>query len=369
MTARRKSFPFPFLVLFFLLALLPSIASRAETPEVTPLKVTFVDVGHGDCVWIRTPFDGIRGNGIYEGYNIIIDGGPSSQRIQDIMPTLGLGWGSEIEWMFNSHAHADHYRGLIGMLEMYRVKNVVDPGYLPSSSVYGSFCWRALIEPDSNFYFPAVGEATIPGTRTLGEDYPVRLDWGDELEVEILYGSSDVLDTTVNDSSLIIRLEYNDVSFLFTGDAEGKNRPDSFGFHDPDNPIRVERILLDTYVTGEENRLASTILKIAHHGSETSSTNPFIEAVGAREGIIQAGHRHGLPNASVIRRFEEQGTRIWRTDRSPPGCFVNDTIVVTTDGSTYEIGYVNPSAEEAAELARARREATRRDAEPEPEGY
>jgi len=178
---------------------------RAAADTVTPLVVTFVDVGHGDCIWIKTPFDGIRGNGIYEGYNIIIDGGPSSQRIQDIMPPLGLRWGSEIEWMINTHAHTDHYRGLIGMLEMYRVKRVLDVGYQSSSSIFGSFCWAALIEPHSTFYFPAVGIPTIPGTKSLGQSVPLKLDWGKELDVEILYSNPAVSDSTINDSSMVIR--------------------------------------------------------------------------------------------------------------------------------------------------------------------
>ena len=118
-------------------------------------------MGHGDCIWIKTPDDGIKDNGIYEGYHIIIDGGPSSRRIQDIMLPLGLKWGSEIEWMINTHAHSDHYRGLIGMLEMYRVKRVLDPGFQSPSSYFGAFCWSALIEPHSTFYFPAVGIPAI----------------------------------------------------------------------------------------------------------------------------------------------------------------------------------------------------------------
>lgn len=356
MTASRKFLPLPFLVLLPVLVFLIPVAGLAEAPEVTPLIIHYVDVGHGDCIWIQTPFDGTRGNGIYEGYNIIIDGGNSSQRIQEIMPPLGLRWGSEIEWMINSHAHTDHYRGLIGMLEMYRVKRVLDPGYQSSSSVFGSFCWRALIEPHSVFYFPVIGIATIPGTKSLGQSVPLKLDWGKELEVEILYSNPAVSDTTINDSSLVIRMEYGDVSFLFTGDAEGKTRPDSYGYHDPDYPIGVERYLLDNYVSEEENKLRSTIIKIPHHGSETSSTNPYIEAVAPKEGIIMAGHRHGLPNNSVIRRYESHGARIWRTDRTPrdempPGRYGADTIVVTTDGSGYEIRYLNPGPEDDLQTA------------------
>jgi len=361
---RTARFWLPAIALF--LVLFSPALPGAET-EITPLVVTYADVGHGDCIWIKTPDDGIKGNGTCEGYNIIIDGGPSSQRIQDIMLDLGLRWGSEIEWMINTHAHNDHYRGLMGMLEMYRVKRVLDPGYQSSSSYFGAFCWIALVEPHSTFYFPAVGIPAVPGTKSLGQAVPLELDWGEELDVEILYSNPAVSDSTVNDSSLVIRMEYGDVSFLFTGDLEGKTRPDSYGYHDPDHAIGAERYLLDTYVGEDENRLRSTILKIPHHGSETSSTNPYIAAVAPKEGIIMAGNRHGLPDASLIKRYESHGVRIWRTDRLDKGksgseCHGDDHIQVTTDGNGYDIRYLKPDPVEVREQARAKREAARREA-------
>lgn len=359
----------PRLTAVFLFLLSPAIL--AGEAEITPLVIHFVDVGHGDCIWIKTPDDGMEGNGIREGYNIIIDGGPSSQRIQEIMPPLGLKWGSQIEWMINTHAHNDHYRGLIGMLNMYRVKRVVDPGFQSPSSYFGAFCWSALVEPDSTFYFPAVGIPTIPGTRSLGESVPLKLDWGEELEVEILYSNPAISESTVNDSSIVIRMRYGEVSFLFAGDAEGKTRPDSSGYHNPEQAIRAERYLLDKYGGGEESRLRATILKIPHHGSETSSTSPYIKAVSPREGIIMAGNRHGLPDASLIRRYEDHGVRIWRTDRLDKGkaaseCHGDDTVVVTTDGKTYDIRYLKADAVELQEQARARREVARQEAAPTP---
>ncbi len=363
----RMKRPWLYLIILSILSLAPPLSLAGE--EITPLIVNFADVGHGDCIWIKTPDDGIPGNGVCEGYNVIIDGGPSSQRIQEIMLDLGLRWGSEIEWMINTHAHNDHYRGLMGMLEMYRVKRILDPGYQSSSSYFGAFCWFALVEPHSTFYFPAVGIPAIPGTKSLGQSVPLKLDWGGELDVEILYGNPAVSESTVNDSSLVIRMEYGDVSFLFTGDLEGKTRPDSYGYHDPDHPIGAERYLLDNYVGEDQNRLRSTILKIPHHGSETSSTNPYIQAVGPKEGIIMAGNRHGLPDDSLIRRYESHGVRIWRTDRLDRGKAAaeshgDDHIQVTTDGKEYQIGYLKPDPVEVADQARVRREAARRESAP-----
>ncbi|MEA1927240.1 MAG: MBL fold metallo-hydrolase, partial [Candidatus Auribacterota bacterium] len=196
----------------------PLSAGALEEGILTPLRIIVVDVGHGDCIWIKTPDDGIKGNGKYEGYNIVIDGGPSSKRILNILPPLGLRYGSTVEWMINTHAHNDHYRGLIGLLDIYRVKRILDPGFQSGGTAFGAFCWRALIEPASEFYSPAIGIASIPGLKSLGQSVPYSLDWGKELEVEILYSNPVVTSDTVNESSIIIHLKYNLFSMLFTGD-------------------------------------------------------------------------------------------------------------------------------------------------------
>jgi len=347
--------------LLFILSIIPLRSSAGAVKEgiITPLKIVMADVGHGDCIWIKTPDDGIKGNGKYEGYDIIIDGGPSSKRIVDILPPLGLKYGSKIDWMINSHAHNDHYRGLIGMFDIYRVKRVLDPGYQSGGTAFGAFCWRALIEPGSTFYSPAIGIATIPGLESLNQSVPYSLDWGKELDVEILYSNPAVTNDTVNESSIILRLEYNLFSMLFTGDEEGKYRP-SNGYNDPDHPMMVEKYLLDQYVDEDNNRLKSTIIKIPHHASETSSTTPFIKAVGAKEGILFAGNRHGLPDETVMERYEENGCRIWRTDRMDTGkkgseTHGDDTIIITSNGIDYDIRYKNIDPRDTVALAKKKR--------------
>ncbi len=317
--------------------------AAGERPEITPLRVVFVDVGHGDCIWIRTPFDGDRTNDRYRGYNIIIDGGNSSQRIVPLLNQVGFRWGTVVDWMILSHAHADHYRGLIGILRDFRVRRIVDPGYRSTAQAYSAFCWLSLIEPNSEFYSPVVGIATIPGLNSLGETIPLELDWGEELDVQILHSNPAVTDDTINLSSIVIRMAYDDVSFLFTGDIEGKYRPRG-GFNDPDTPMFVEKFLLDRYVTEDNNLLQSTIIKVPHHGSETSSTNPFIRAVAPSEAVIQSGNLHGLPDQSVVERYEAHGARVWRTDRLDAGKRSSETpgtshVIVVSDGTGYEITY------------------------------
>ncbi len=332
----------------------PSAAAfAAETlpSAVTPLRVVFVDVGHGDCIWIRTPDDGIPGNGLCEGYDVIIDGGPSTKRICSQLASLGLLPRGPVEWMLLSHAHNDHYRGLSAILDAAAVKRVVDPGYRHPGDSYGAFCWRAVIEPGCVFYSPAIGSAEVPALRSLASAVPCRLDWGEELEAVILYADPRVGEETINNSSLVLKLTYGRVSFLFAGDIEGKYRPSGSGANDVDHPLFAEKALLDLY--GKEGTLRSTILKIPHHGSETSSTAPFIAAVAPREGIVCAGNRYGLPDATVIKRYEAAGCRVWRTDRLDAGkgaaeCADDDHVVVTSDGKEYRIAYFKPDAREVS---------------------
>jgi hypothetical protein len=173
-----------------------------------------------------------------------------------------------------------------------------------------------------------------------------------------------VTDDTVNESSIVIRMEYNLFSMLFTGDEEGKYRP-SDGYNDTDHPMMVEKYLLDQYVDEDSNRLKSTIIKIPHHGSETSSTTPFIKAVGAKEGIICAGNRHGLPDETVMERYEENGCRVWRTDRMDQGkkgseSHGDDTIIISSNGIDYDIQYKNIDPRDPAVLAKKKREESER---------
>lgn len=335
------------LVLILLLFVVGGRAPAAiKEGEITPLQVIVVDVGHGDCIWIRTPDDGIKDNGKYEGYNILIDAGPSSKRIVSLLNQVGLKYGTPIDWMINSHAHNDHYRGHIGVLENFRVKRVLDPGFRSRGQAYSAFCWNALIEPGITFYSPVIGISAIPGLKSLSQNVPCKLDWGKELDVEILYSNPSVTYDSINVSSIVLKLTYNLISFLFTGDAEGKYRDGS-----PGQPIYVEKFLLDNYVSEGKNKLKATILKIGHHGSETSSTTPFIKAVSPKEGIICSGNRHGLPDESVIKRYEDHGCRIWRTDRMDEGkpaseCHGDDHIIITTTGANYQISYLKPDSRE-----------------------
>lgn len=303
------------------------VTSYAIAGDISKLKVTFIDVGHGDCILIQTPDDGIKGNNKYEGKIIIIDGGEKIEGKKVIIPYLerhGITKEKPIDCLIMTHADADHVGGLMPVIETYQIKSILDPGYKGKSRLYRkTFCKLASKEENCKFYKPLVG--------TLIKNEGDTLDWGSELEVRVLSSKQEVKD--INNSSIVILIKYGKVSFLFVGDAEGKERKDS-----PDVLKYEEKDLVKKY----SNRLKSTFLKAGHHGSESSSTNAFIDAVSPNYVIICAGNKRFLgtllPDESVIQRYEKRGIKIYRTDRDdlkklPSEASGDDNIVITTDGT------------------------------------
>ena len=276
------------------------------------LEVHFVDVGQGDGIWIRTFDDGIQGNGRYEGRNILIDGGPnqSDQRNQFLAYLLDRAHeGAVIDALILTHPHDDHFPGAIGILNHFEVSHYYDPGFPKQGVEYPAF--RALVNGER-----VEGQ---PTQQHIGQAQFGTPDWGSEVQPQFLYsypgnaagrGSNSTLE---NNASIVLRLRYGDVSFLFMGDAEGKDRGQP-----ATTPRYVEAVLLQT--PGPAG-LRSTVLKLAHHGSETSSTLPFIQAVDPRYVVASSGRRsYGgtyLPDLTTLQRYcaHNPATRIYRTDR------------------------------------------------------
>ena len=325
----------------------------ASAPPVSPqLQVHFLDVGTGDCIWIRTGDDGIPGNGQLEGYNILIDGGdaPSFGRVDGYKAASAylqeddrLPKDSTIHWLICTHPHSDHCGGLDNFLDDYDVLNILDPGHdplnedgVPASarpdSVYGRFFTRAATEQVngqlSRFHF--------------GLPANLALNWGSELRAEILHASKTILANDLNNTSIVLALRYRDpgktVSFLFMGDAEEA----------------VEELLVE----GMGDLLQATVLKAGHHGSHSSTTRAFLREVKPAHVVISSGNQKFsatmLPASETLARIEEVstelnlGTKTWRTDRGdkeplvPVGQEAGDvTVLAQTDGVTLTIRYAS----------------------------
>lgn len=313
----------------------PSAAPGGPIPADAFLEVHFVDVGQGDAIWIQTHDDGIDGNGRFEGYTIIIDGGPySADTSNPLLPYLEQQshHGANVKALIVTHPHTDHFRGAETISRHFDIEDYYDPGFPSALQSYQAFL--AAMQGTN-------GEPPRAEHIHLGEFS--GMDWGSEVGVQVLYswprnnqglGSGNTL---VNNASIVLRLRYGQHVFLFMGDAEGKDREGS-----PGTPKYVEAQLLQSH----PSMLRANVLKIGHHGSETSSTIPFINAVDPDIVVVESGRKpfggRFLPDSTTLQRYcvHKSTTRIYRTDQndeqdglSESDAVDGDEIVIRTNGT------------------------------------
>ena len=253
------------------------------------LEVDFLDVGQGDAILIQTPFS----------QNILIDGGPDSSIIRELSRNLDW-WDKQIDLMILTHPHDDHVAGLNEVLKRYKVEKILYSGVIHDSPSFLN--WLELIK-----------EQNIP---LVIIDRPQTIYLSDDCELEILYPISSLLGKTVdnlNNSSIISRLDCENQKFLFTGDAE----------------TEVEQELLEKNID-----LSADVLKAGHHGSDTSNSQEFVEAVSPEIVVIQVGEDNsfGHPSRRALKRFERLGAEILRTD-------INGAIKIINNRGELELVY------------------------------
>lgn len=279
------------------------------------LMIYFIDVGHGDCILIQTPDDGIKNNLTNDGLNILIDGGEEVIGREILLPFLWRHKIDTIDCLIATHFHSDHIGGLISVLENFPVKMVLTNAPKKKGNLNERFL--EMVAKENCLWRIAQAEETI--------------FWGKEMEVFILNPKE--LDKEENNNSIVLKIDYQGKGLLLTGDIEGKRRKE-----DPKNCRFTERRLVDE---GKE-MLHSHILKVSHHGSETSSTNEFLSFVSPQIAIITAGRkRFGniiLPDSSVILRLQKYGVKIYRTD-------FGDTNYKTAPGDDHILIKVSPPDE------------------------
>ncbi len=270
----------------FALPSLILIVALTATGIVAPadhrLQVSFLNVGQGDAIYIRTP----------SGQDILIDGGPSPQRLAQELGKKMPFWNRTIELVVSTHADADHLTGLLEALKRYKVLQIVDPGVPSDTDLYRE--WQSLIE-----------DKKVPDSAVMAGQ-SIKLKGG--LEFAVLNPINTVTDDT-NLASVVLSLTYGDVSFLFTGDLPMEGEME----------LIYRRLLPDT-----------TVLKVAHHGSGGSSSAAFLSVSRPELSVIPVGkNNYGHPKDEVVAALEQiclEGG-VYRTDTS-------GTVTFLTDGRT-----------------------------------
>jgi beta-lactamase superfamily II metal-dependent hydrolase len=280
------------LLIIFMLAACAGPETVGETTWPTSgdgqLHVYFVDVGQGDGIIIVTPDERV----------VLIDSGPPAGAADFVEELRYLGV-QRINLALISHAHADHIGGLQSVIDAFEVMRYGDPGFPHTSEIYLRLLERVVQSGAETF--------------RLHRGQTIMLD--DDVQIRVLSPGSEYLFGTRSDpnsNSLVLLLEYGDVSMLFMGDAEGETEA---------------LVLRDDLVPDID------VLKVAHHGSRYATSTHFLEAARPEIAIIScsATNSYGHPTPETLARLAPFCTSaLYRTDR-------DGTVSVTTDGDSITV--------------------------------
>ena len=280
------------------LALVVALAVAGAVVAARPAgvaRISVLDVGQGDAILV----EGTRGG------RLLIDGGPDPNRLLVALDKRIPPWDRRIDAVILSHPHEDHVAGLAILLERYRVDRVFEPGMRGPGPGYAAWARRLAAQGA-----PArLGIAA--GDRLTVDEISLRVLWPVRGEVPALPPDGG---TGINNVSVVLLGQVGPRRFLLMGDVEEGIDPSLLA----DDLPRVD------------------FLKVAHHGSRTATTEPFVEAVRPKVAVASAGtgNPYGHPAASTLARLAASGARVLRTDRDGTvvATFGTDRMTVETEG-------------------------------------
>jgi len=254
----------------------PTLASSSGK-----MTVSFIDVGQGDSELIQS----------LSGKVMLIDAGPTAteSKVVKYLQDQGI---STIDVVVATHPHEDHIGGMSAVLNGFTVKQFIDSGYPHTTSTYENM-------------LNLIDERNIP-FRTVANGDTIAFD--PAITVQVLNPQKTFTDD-INQNSVVLKMTYGKISYLFTGDAGS----------DAEN-----------YYAGAVGDI--NILKVAHHGSNTSSGAYLLSQITPEVSVIEVGsvNSYGCPTSAALQRLQQAGSKVYRTD-------LNGTITITSDGYTYSV--------------------------------
>lgn len=244
------------------------------------LKVHYLDVGQGDSIFVELP----------NNETMLIDAAESYQSENIINYLKNLNY-QKIDYVIGTHPHTDHIGGLKDIINTFEIGKIYIPKVVSTTKTYESLL---MAIKDKNLKI----NTAKAGTSIIDTD---------ALKINILAPNNSTY-TELNNYSVVTKITYGTTKFLFMGDAEKLS----------ENEIK-ENVTAD-------------VIKIGHHGSNTSSSIDFIKKVNAKYGIISVGlnNKYNLPKEETITNWENSGTKIYLTS-------TNGTIRASSDGTNIKI--------------------------------
>lgn len=256
------------------------------TPTATPvadgLEVRFLDAGQGDATLLATP-----------EATVLVDTGRHDR--EDVVGHLRAAGVEHLDVVVVTHPHADHLGQFDAVLEAFAVAEVWWSGATHTTRTFDRAI-DAIEASDAAYGEPRAGDTTTVG----------------DLRFEFVNPPEDADFDDLHDASLAFRVTYGEVALVFTGDAEG-----------PTEARMVDR---------HGDRLAADIYQVGHHGSRTSTTQAFLDAVDPAVAVHSAGdgNQYGHPHDEPLRRLEAAGVEVY-------GTAAHGTIILTSDGATFAV--------------------------------
>jgi len=273
------------IVLLLCIFLLAGCTEAVKTEKIPvtaghEMQVHFINVGQGDSILIESP----------SGKTMLIDGGVkgAGQQIVSYLKELGI---NKLDIVVATHPDADHIGGLIPVLDNMTIEQFYDSGKVHTSQTFEEMLTR-IDEKNIPYHVPKIGD---------------DIEFDKDVNVKVLNANDQATDN--NDASIVLKMTYGNVSFLLTGDAG----------------VALEKEMLQYDVK-------ATVLKAGHHGSNTSSSEEFIQAVKPEVTILSYGedNKYGHPHAEIVDRLQAIGSKIYATADL-------GTITVSTDGVNYTV--------------------------------
>ncbi|MCF6093883.1 MBL fold metallo-hydrolase [Microaerobacter geothermalis] len=264
------------------------------------LQVHFIDVGQGASQLLIGS----------SGKTILIDAGNNIQE-EEIVAYLRKNGIQKIDILVGTHPDADHIGGLDAVIDNFEIGKI----YMPK------------VQSNTKTFEDVLLAIQRKGLKVSTAKAGVTLDWEPDAKVQMIAPVREYNDD--NDMSAVLKLTFGEISFLFTGDAESKSEHD----------------MINSKVD-----LKSDVLLVAHHGSKSSTTEAFLDAVQPSYGVIQVGeNNYGHPAPEILERLNKRGVKVYRND-------LHGDIVFVTDGKNIKASHTKDGKEEATAASRTQEE-------------